>query len=47
MGTRHPTPYGTVKAERLSSDLASRGLVIFSGLDRGIDAVAHCGAIVA
>ena len=47
VGTRHPTPYGTGMAERLSSDLASRGLVIFSGLARGVDAAAHRGAIAA
>jgi len=34
IGTRHPTPYGTGMAERLACDLASRGLVIFSGLAR-------------
>jgi DNA processing protein len=33
VGTRHPTPDGSGVAERLSSDLASRGLVIISGLD--------------
>ena len=32
-------------AERLSCDLAARGLVIFSGLARGVDAAAHRGAI--
>jgi DNA processing protein len=47
VGTRHPTPYGTGMAERLSCDLAARGLVIFSGLARGVDAAAHRGAIAA
>jgi predicted Rossmann fold nucleotide-binding protein DprA/Smf involved in DNA uptake len=37
------TPYGLGMAERLSCDLASRGLVIFSGLARGVDAAAHRG----
>jgi DNA processing protein len=32
-------------AERLSCDLATRGLVIFSGLARGVDTAAHRGAI--
>ena len=32
VGTRHPTPCGLGMAERLSCDLAARGLVIFSGL---------------
>lgn len=47
VGTRHPTPYGTGMAERLACDLAGRGLVIFSGLARGVDAAAHRGAIAA
>ena len=45
VGTRHPTPYGLGMAERLACDLAARGLVIFSGLARGVDAAAHRGAI--
>jgi DNA processing protein len=47
VGTRHPTPYGTGMAERLACDLAARGLVIFSGLARGVDSAAHRGAISA
>ena len=47
VGTRHPTPYGTGMAERLSADLALRGLVIFSGMARGVDTAAHRGAIAA
>jgi len=47
VGTRHPTPYGTGMAERLSVDLALRGLVIFSGMARGVDTTAHRGAIAA
>ncbi len=34
-------------AERLACDLAARGLVIFSGLARGVDSAAHRGAISA
>src|SRR5256714_3866897 len=45
VGTRHPTPYGIGMAERLACDLASRGLVIFSGMARGVDTAAHRGAI--
>src|SRR5215467_2284002 len=45
VGTRHPTPYGIGMAERLSCDLASRGLVIVSGLARGVDSAAHRGAL--
>jgi DNA processing protein len=45
VGTRHPTPYGIGMAQRLSADLASRGLVIFSGMARGVDTCAHKGAL--
>src|SRR5205809_1616155 len=34
-------------AERLACDLAARGLVIFSGLARGVDTAGHRGAIAA
>lgn len=47
VGTRHPTPYGTGMAEMLSRDLANRGLVILSGMARGVDTAAHRGAIAA
>src|SRR4029077_5742416 len=45
VGTRHPTPYGMGMAERLSNALASRGLVIVSGMARGVDTHAHRGAL--
>ena len=45
VGTRRPTGYGLNCAERLSEDLASRGLAITSGLARGIDSAAHRGAV--
>jgi DNA processing protein len=47
VGTRHPTPYGSGMAERLSTDLVARGLVIISGLARGIDTASHRGAVAA
>jgi DNA processing protein len=47
VGTRHPTPYGSGMAEMLSRDLATRGLIILSGMARGIDTAAHKGAISA
>src|SRR5207342_2944412 len=47
VGTRHPTPYGLGMAERLSCDLAARGLVILSGLARGVDTAGHRGALAA
>ena len=45
VGTRHPTPYGIGMAERLACDLAARGLVIISGMARGVDTAAHRGAL--
>jgi DNA processing protein len=45
VGTRRPTVYGSQMAQRLGRDLAARGLVIVSGLARGIDAIAHQGVI--
>ena len=45
VGTRHPTPYGVGMAERLACDLAARGIVIISGMARGIDTAAHRGAL--
>ncbi len=47
VGTRHPSPYGSGMAEVLSRDLAARGLVIFSGMARGVDTAAHKGALAA
>ncbi len=47
VGTRHPSPYGAGMAEVLSRDLAMRGLVIFSGMARGVDTAAHRGALAA
>ena len=47
VGTRRPTLYGTQMAQRLGRELAARGLAIVSGLARGIDAIAHQGAMEA
>ncbi len=47
VGTRRPTPYGVSMAERLACDLAARGLIIFSGMARGVDTAAHRGALSA
>jgi DNA processing protein len=47
VGTRKPTLYGTQLAQRLGRDLAARGLVIVSGMARGIDALGHQGAMAA
>jgi DNA processing protein len=45
VGTRRPTPYGNQMSERLGRDLAEHGLVVVSGLARGIDTLAHRGAL--
>ncbi|MCX7785297.1 MAG: DNA-processing protein DprA [candidate division WOR-3 bacterium] len=45
VGTRRPTPYGKMVAEKFSSELASIGITIVSGLARGIDTIAHQSAL--
>lgn len=45
VGTRRPTLYGTQMADRLGRELGARGVVIASGLARGIDAIGHQGAL--
>ncbi|MEK8130244.1 DNA-processing protein DprA [Paenibacillus filicis] len=45
VGTRTPTVYGRTSAERLSYDLSRAGVCIVSGLARGIDSIAHEGAL--
>src|SRR5579872_7296699 len=45
VGSRRPTPYGNQMAERLARDLADRGIVVTSGMARGIDSCAHKGAL--
>ena len=47
VGTRHPTTYGTGMAQMLSRDLAAHGLMILSGMARGVDTSAHRGALEA
>jgi len=41
VGTRRPSSYGRLTAERLAGDLARLGITVVSGMARGIDSVAH------
>lgn len=47
VGSRRPTSYGHQVATQLSQALASRGVVIISGLALGVDGLAHTGAVQA
>lgn len=47
VGSRRATPYGIAVAERLAAGLAEAGLVVVSGLARGVDAAAHRAALEA
>jgi DNA processing protein len=45
VGARRATPYGRAAAEAISKELAQNGIIVVSGLARGIDTAAHKGAI--
>lgn len=47
VGSRKPTPYGRLVAEKIASDLAVAGVTVVSGAARGIDTAAHKGALAA
>ena len=47
VGTRSCTPYGIACAERISYGLTSAGMIVASGLARGIDSAASRGALMA
>ncbi|MBI5718927.1 MAG: DNA-protecting protein DprA [Burkholderiales bacterium] len=46
VGTRHPTTQGEENARAFAAALSREGLVVVSGLARGIDAAAHEGALL-
>jgi DNA processing protein len=41
VGTRQPSPYGKIQAEKFASELSEKKITIVSGLARGIDSLAH------
>jgi DNA processing protein len=45
VGSRRATPYGLRTAHRVARDLSRIGIVVVSGLARGVDAAAHRGAL--
>lgn len=45
IGTREPTKYGELSAQKLGKRFAERGLVVVSGLAKGCDAFAHEGCV--
>jgi DNA processing protein len=47
VGSRKTSPYGRAVTERISRDLAARSVTVVSGMARGIDSVAHSGALTA
>ena len=47
VGSRLASTYGKYTTERISRELALRGVTIVSGLARGIDSAAHRGALAA
>lgn len=47
VGSRKPSPYGQLAAQRLSTALAQYGFTVVSGLARGVDSLAHHGALQA
>ncbi|HEX2953621.1 MAG TPA: DNA-processing protein DprA [Bacillota bacterium] len=45
VGSRTATPNGLLNAEQIAAELAAQGVVIVSGLARGVDTAAHRGAL--
>ena len=47
IGSRAASPYTLAVGERLAGELAERGVVVASGLARGVDSAAHRGCLQA
>jgi DNA processing protein len=47
VGSRAATPHGLEMARRLARDLSAAGLVVVSGLARGVDSAAHAATLAA
>ena len=45
VGSRKTSPYGRWITEKIGQDLARHGVTVISGMARGIDSVAHMGAL--
>ena len=47
VGSRYPTTYGQMYAQRIAMGLSRRGVTVVSGLARGVDSAAHGAALTA
>ena len=47
VGSRAPSPTGRMVAEMLAGEVAAQGVIIVSGLARGVDTAAHRGTLAA
>jgi DNA processing protein len=45
VGSRRASPYALAVGERLAAELATRGIIVVSGLARGVDSAAHRGSL--
>lgn len=45
VGTRQPSNYGKIQAEKITAELAAQNITIVSGLARGVDSIAHSTAL--
>ncbi len=45
VGTRQPTNYGKIQAEKFATDLARQNITTVSGMARGIDSITHSASL--